>query len=253
MDGFGFTHAFLQELGSGRLRKEEGMVADELTRLEIPFSLFTSKRIHRRQLPLTRETFLAGDMDCIQGALKQLDIPVPTPNDYPESLTPFLRRRTWHSTLGQLQNDFFDADSRPIFAKPANRQKRFTGQVFDNLGDFHSVARVSKAEPILCSDAVQWLAEYRVYVIHSHIVGVDHYAGDQAYSLNPSTVQSALSTLEMAGEAPAAYGIDFGVLHTGETALVEMNDGFALGAYAINQKTYTELLLTRWSELMHSQ
>ena len=48
----------------------------------------------------------------------------------------------------------------------------------------------------------------------------------------------------------AGFGIDFGLLSTGETALVEMNDGFALGAYAISARDYTDLLIARWEELM---
>ncbi|MGW4531036.1 ATP-grasp domain-containing protein [Nocardia sp. NPDC004340] len=54
------------------------------------------------------------------------------------------------------------------------------------------------------------------------------------------------------GTAPSAYGIDFGVLSTGENALVEANDGYALGAYAITADRYTELIMRRWSELLAS-
>jgi ATP-grasp domain, R2K clade family 2 len=59
-----------------------------------------------------------------------------------------------------------------------------------------------------------------------------------------------MQALDAAGAAYAGYAIDFGVLSTGETALVEMNDGFALGAYAIDSQDYTDLICARWTELL---
>jgi len=63
-------------------------------------------------------------------------------------------------------------------------------------------------------------------------------------------LDSALAAYPDSGEAPSAYDIDFGVLASGETALVEANDGYALGAYQICGHDYTDLLFTRWEELL---
>ena len=51
--------------------------------------------------------------------------------------------------------------------------------------------------------------------------------------------------------APVSYGIDFGVLASGATALVEVNDGWALGLYgrALSARDYYRLLRTRWDQL----
>jgi hypothetical protein len=65
-----------------------------------------------------------------------------------------------------------------------------------------------------------------------------------------STVNQALLEYRKSGEAPSAYGIDFGVLESGQTALVEANDGYALGAYKIAAEPYTDLLVRRWQELL---
>jgi len=46
--------------------------------------------------------------------------------------------------------------------------------------------------------------------------------------------------------------MDFGVLSSGESALVEANDGYALGAYKISSAAYSELLFSRWRELISS-
>lgn len=63
-------------------------------------------------------------------------------------------------------------------------------------------------------------------------------------------MHEAVIEYRKSGQAPAAYGIDFGVLASGETALVEANEGFSLGAYQIESSLYTELLFTRWQELL---
>ncbi|MBW8810364.1 MAG: ATP-grasp domain-containing protein, partial [Lysobacter sp.] len=62
---------------------------------------------------------------------------------------------------------------------------------------------------------------------------------------------AALENFHRSGEAPAAYGIDFGVLCDGQTALVEANDGYSLGAYKkISNAVYTDLVMARWAELV---
>ena len=99
---------------------------------------------------------------------------------------------------------------------------------------------------------VRWLAEYRVYVIHEKVVAIDHYAGATDVPLSQETLASALRAYCTSGLAPVAFAVDFGILESGETALVEANDGYALGAYHVEGGVYTDLLLTRWSELLRS-
>src|SRR5580765_4325706 len=113
-----FTAAFLEESGNGKLRHEEQLLRTELARRGIPISLYTSKRIQRRQLPLSAKTFIAGDMDAMDGAMRQLKIEVRAPNDYPKSLLPFLHRRIWTSTRGNIEREVLEGAGKPIFAKP---------------------------------------------------------------------------------------------------------------------------------------
>jgi ATP-grasp domain, R2K clade family 2 len=244
------SRAFIQEQGNGRLRTEERLVVEELNHRGIPTTLYTPKRIRRRQLPLDDRSLVVGDLPCILGALQQLGIPAPLPNDYPASLHDFLHRRVWRSTLQSLEFSLRDGMSRSIFAKPANRCKRFTGCVFDAESDLDRVAGVSRREELLCAEVVTWLSEYRIYVVNSEIRSVDWYAGEREIAIDLDVVRAAIATLDAAGESFAGYAIDFGVLATSETALVETNDGFALGAYSIDSKNYTDLLWARWAELL---
>jgi hypothetical protein len=241
---------FIQRQGNQKLRHEEQLVVAALERRGIPFEFYTEKLINRRQLPLTRTSLVVGDMPCIYGAMKQMGIPIPAANTYPKSLTGFMHRRVWTSTVGELSAQILDGIGGSIFAKPADRQKVFTGQVFAGPSDLYVLQRVSKHQPLVCSETVSWLSEYRVYVCEGEILTIDNYSGDKTVRPDRTRIEAAIAALKDGGEAPAGYGIDFGVMKSGETALVEMNDGFAVGAYAIGSESYARMILARWDELL---
>lgn len=241
---------YLEQLGNGKLRHEEKLVFEDCQRRGLEMTLYHAKQMQRRQLPLSGDCFVCGDMDAMHGAMKQLGIEPPSPNDFPDSLVPFFHRRVWRSSLDQLETAL--ENGREIFAKPAGRRKLFTGRVFSSPEEMQGLSHISRQEPLWCSDVVEWRSEYRVYVIDGCVVSIDHYAGDAAITLAEPVIREALDAHAASGTAPAAYGIDFGVLSTGETALVEANDGYALGAYQIDSASYARLLHTRWAQLLSS-
>ncbi|MET9214473.1 MULTISPECIES: ATP-grasp domain-containing protein [unclassified Nocardia] len=245
-----FDVAFLQYAGSGPMRHEERLLSEGLARRGIPVRYYSWKRIHHRQLPLGPTTFIAGDTDAMHGAMRQLRIPVPEPDDYPEALRDYLGRRVWTSTLGEVESALDTGTATPVFVKPADRRKRFTGTVCYSERDATAWHSTSRRRRVRCSEVVAWRTEYRVYVIDGRIVTVDHYDGDRAVTLDMAVVESAVAAYHRTDTAPIAYGIDFGVLADGRTALVEANDGYSLGAYDITADDYTELVLRRWTELL---
>jgi hypothetical protein len=124
--------------------------------------------------------------------------------------------------------------------------------MFESPSDLYYVGAASRRMAVWCSKPVRWISEYRVYVLRDRILSIDHYDGDAAIKLDRNVLETALCDLRAAGAAPVAYGIDFGVLGSGQTALVEMNDGYALGAYSIGAEDYADLLMARWRELLDS-
>lgn len=246
------THAFIEEYGSGHLEPEMIDLRNELTARGVSVTLFVGKRLIRRQLPITRTTLVAGTIPVCHEALRQLDIAIPEPDDYPECLTPYLHRRVWTDTVRGIEERVY-ADSGPFFAKPRTRLKRFTGHVFASPGDLAYLQGASRKTSVLCSNAVEWVSEYRVFVLHGNIVGIRPYAGDTMIAPEESVIAEAISTWEASGRAYAAYAIDFGVLETGVTALVELNDGFSIGSYGLDRAIYTDFIITRWQELMQGK
>src|SRR5690606_36946193 len=134
----------------------------------------------------------------------------------------------------------------PIFAKPKDRKKRFTGRVFRSAANLAYLEGASQQTAIFCSEVVEWVSEYRVFVIRGEIVGIKHYQGDADKNIDDAVVESAIAQLEESGETTIAYAVDFGLLATGQTAVVEWNDGFSLGSYGLDKAIYTDLLITRW-------
>ena len=242
--------AFIQEGGNGRLGTEERDLIACLEARGITVELFTKKKLARRQLPLDRQTLVAVGVPVVVGALRQLGIDAPVPNDYHISLQPLLHRRFWTSTVGRLIDDLYEGSVRPIFAKPSERLKRFTGHVFASPVDLIYLEGASRSTPIFCAEVVDWVSEYRSYVIRGEIVGIRHYGGNPAVELDEAVVARAIRSLESAGESTTGYALDFGVLADGRTALVEWNDGFSLGSYGLEGGLYTELVLARWCELI---
>ncbi|WP_426753828.1 ATP-grasp domain-containing protein [Myxococcus sp. Y35] len=244
--------AFIQEYGAGRMEPEMRALLDELLARGIPVETFTEKRLSRGQLPLARDVLVAGDVPTVLGALRQLGIDAPETQDYPPSLSPFLHRRVWRSTVRQLTADVLYGSVPPVFAKPRGRRKRFTGHVFARADDLLYLERASASTDILCSEVVRWLSEYRAFVVRGDIVGIRNYGGDPSQRVDEESVRQAIQCLESAGEGTAGYAVDFGVLEPGQTALVEWNDGFSLGAYGLERGPYTDLTLARWLELTQS-
>lgn len=241
--------ALLQQRGNGRLDPEVRGIADELVRRGIPHELFFEKHLHRRRLALSPDVLVAGHIPTVVAAVRQLGVEPPPPDDYPAALRPWLRRHVWTSTVGAIVQRLQDGRGGPLFVKPAGRLKRFTGRVLESWDDLRYLAGAGDRAPVLCAEVVTWLTEYRVFVTRGTIVGIRHYLGDPTVSADRGVIEAAVAAFEASGEALAGYGIDFGVLADGTTALIEVNEGYGLGAYGLGDAEYTDVIIARWCEM----
>lgn len=112
----------------------------------------------------------------------------------------------------------------------------YQGCVFESEYDLYQVHKVSRTLKLFCSEVMTWVNEYRIYVVHSEIRSINCYAGNAFISVDIKEVNRAIQILDKASESYAGYTIDFRVSASGQTALIEMNDGFAIGTYNIDNK-----------------
>ncbi|MDR2237894.1 MAG: ATP-grasp domain-containing protein [Chryseobacterium sp.] len=240
--------AFIHEYGNKKVEPEHQDVMDVLEKRNIGYELFTDKKIFRNQLNIDKTTFMVGNHFVFSSLFKKYKIKPPC-SCYPQSLKKYLQRNIWETTIHDLCKDS-DRDITPVFVKPKSDTKLFTGFTIESAADLYRLSEFSKNTAIYCSPIVTWKAEYRVFVNHSKIVGMQLYDGDENEQPDMDIIRNAVNDLENSEEKTCGYGIDFGILSNGKTALVEWNDGYALGSYGLDKELYTDLLIARWSEIL---
>jgi hypothetical protein len=166
--------------------------------------------------------------------------------NYPSSLKQFLGRETGTSKLRELPALL---EKRPVFVKPLHDDKRFTGFVCKGPEDCWNIklGGLDQDFDILWSDPVDIVAEYRVYVLNGDIQNVARYVGKVDALPSMNIVRQMIRAYT---GAPIAYGLDVGILNNGQTILVEVNEGLALGNYGLSPLLHAKMIAARWFELV---
>ena len=139
-----------------------------------------------------------------------------------------------------ISNEFMKL---PFFIKP-NNVKEFTPTIIKN---YNELSEYNQFNDFIISEVVDFVSEYRCYIIDKKIVGCFNYLGDFYQYPNLKLVDDMIKDFK---SAPIGYSIDVGILPNGETALVECNDGWSLGNYGLSPKLYSRLLVERWVEIL---
>ncbi len=185
---------------------------------------------------------VVGTFSDIKVALERLGVNL-VPVDYPDELMPFTGRKIWQSTL-------FTITSRPecwhVFVKPVVDVKRFRGTLLDKSEDLIKLGGGLEDIDVWCSEKVQFLSEWRIWVLDGEIVGLSPYRGEWDLFPDAEVLRNAVKAYK---SAPKAYALDFGVTDQGKTLLVEVSDAYALSSFGLDSVLYTKILMTRWQEL----
>ena len=202
------------------------------------------------KLMLTPEVIVVGGMGTTRAAIERAAGHLPTLSGVPAVLAPYLGRECWRTTPGGVR----DAQRFPVFLKPYEDAKAFTGRVVNTPAELDALLAqrpnfpaLGEDFPLLASEPVVFQSEWRVFVMRGRALGVSHYAGDALLFPSAGTIRLALGAFQ---GAPAGYSADFGVTSEGRTLLVEINDGYSLGCGALVANLYAELLEARWDEIV---
>lgn len=172
---------------------------------------------------------------------------MPPPLDVPECLVPYCKREIRISTLEELAN----SAKFPIFVKPADTGKLFSGQVVsckEELELFQYVDEICGFQTkVFSSEVVKIVSEFRCFVIRGEIYDCRKYKGEFSATPDFKFIKECVDAYQ---DSPVAYGIDFGVTDKGDTILIEANDGYSLGPYGFDSYNYTRMMILRWKELM---
>ena len=196
-----------------------------------------------------------GSVEFVREAMSVAGVPEPAGLSYPSCLTRFLRRDVRQVRAGSVLGR--------CFVKPL-KTKLFTGFVFDILKrredmdafereQYDAFMEVPDRDLVWCCDPVEFLSEWRYYVRGGQVIGEARYdaeGSEDAPKPDECVVREIVDGLPFLH--PCA--VDVGVLESGETALVEVNDAWAIGLYAgaLGDKDYLEFLSERWGSIIKS-
>ncbi len=126
----------------------------------------------------------------------------------------FVLREIGYCTM----KEFRESAKLPIFLKPARYPKEFPAGVITKESSKKFFSEVSDDTPVMTSEVVDILSEYRCYIRNGKLLGIKHYQGDVKVFPNPTMIQRMIDKFT---KAPRGYSLDVGVLSSGPTVLIE--------------------------------
>src|SRR5690606_20863917 len=114
----------------------------------------------------------------------------------------FLHRKVNRVTLKNLAEDFRG------FVKPV-KLKLFDGMVIQSSKDLEGLTTYSEGTEVYVSDVVQFLTEWRYYVVDGELAAWGNYLGDENVTPDIHVVKHAVESLK---GIYRNYCLDFGVL-----------------------------------------
>lgn len=159
-----FVHAF-----QGKPWNEECQTAyDGFKKLGVECILFTT---NEELLERQKEDIVVGGMLIMGSVLYEDNIIVPNYN-YPDELISYFGRNIWHTKVKNLKNE-----KLPVFIKP-DIEKSAKGIVVQSWDEISEYERLDSEAELLCSDVINLVSEWRIFVRYGEILGRQLYNGD---------------------------------------------------------------------------
>lgn len=201
-------------------------------------------------LPLDADDIVVGGIGFAHRAFQRLGIEIPALEPVPACLADSAGRRVWRGRLRDARQAA--ARGEMLFVKPVpSAPKLFPGHVVRGFADLIQTAALPDDFEVDCAEVTPFRTEHRLFLRCGEIIGLRHYAGDPLIFPDAACIRAAVDAYRHA--APAGCALDFGVTEEGRTLLVEVNDGYALGAYGLPPMRYAALIDARWAELRRAR
>ena len=222
---------------------------------DVPLKVVAIEALIDNEAALIGGAMPVGSVEFVREAMRLAGINEPANLSYPEVLSHELRRQVELIPAGRVIGTWF--------VKP-ERTKAFTGFVFDTMQDpdtldahdreqHDAFMAMGPNDPVWVSEPVKFAAEWRHYVLDGLPIACARYDSDGVDDVTPPNALwlARLISKFNASQGVAAYAIDVGRLDSGEAALVEVNDGWAVGLYdqCMTPRVYLEFLSARWAQL----
>ena len=142
----------------------------------------------------------------------------------------------------------------PVFVKPYNELKKFTGFVAKSDKDFDLYPEVDWYDTkLFCTQVLENIvSEWRCYVLNGKVFACVNYAGDPLRFPDASEIEK----MRIIYGSQSSYSLDVAVCQYNYkylTQFIEINDAFSLGYYGGDVELYTKMLDLRWKEIIQNQ
>jgi len=189
-----------------------------------------------------------GGINTLNFILETNKIEIPRVPLITEELKNSYKRNITISTIGDVRNDKI---KYPFFVKPLDVYKLFTGTVFTSGFDIHKIPNLLSDDiKVLISEVVEFVSEYRCFVLDNKLVGCKNYTGDFTVLPDFDLIQYSIVNYK---NSPSAYTLDFGITEYNNTELIEINDGYGFGAYGLNPIIFCKMIAKRWSDIINKK
>ena len=223
---------------------------------DVPLKVIGIESLIANETALIGGAMPVGSVEFVREAMRVAGIREPDNLSYPRVLRHELRREVKLMRAGSVIGQWF--------VKP-ERTKMFTGFVFDTMQDpatldahdreqYEAFMAMAPNDRVWVSEPVSFAAEWRHYVLDGVPIASARYDSDGLDDVappNPLWLARLISKFS-AAQGVAAYAIDVGRFESGELALVEVNDGWAVGLYgqSMQPRVYLDFLSARWVQLI---
>jgi ATP-grasp domain, R2K clade family 2 len=142
------------------------------------------------------------------------------------------------------------------FIKPAD-YKYFPAGIYKTGDNIPGFSHLQDDDPLLISDVVKFVDEYRLFIMNGKIKTGSAYVIDTQFIENQISEDLPNELLEFASDAikslerltPNSYVLDVGKLDTGEYAVIEFNPTWASGIYGADATKVLECLESACGQL----
>lgn len=196
---------------------------------------------------LGEKAMVCGNIADVLKALDKMGVPHPIEVDYPTHLNWMMGR-----TVKTMRIEDVRRGTDRVFVKPVT-QKLFTGLVWspDDPRSRMVLAPFDYNTQVMVTEVVDFVSEWRCFVKRHALVGAKHYTGDWTKVPSRHLLDTAIA--QGRGIMSDAYTIDLGVTADGQTLLVEVNEGFALGCYGLASVVYASFMEARWEQFVRGR
>lgn len=197
----------------------------------------------KKSVPMIENASYYGTVGFIQKVVEDFKYTHDPIAHVPEDMLDWAGRPINKMTLRDaLQLSKFE----PLFVKPESlNNKHFTGTII-NSRSIITFANYDENSWVLSSPVLEFVSEWRCFVLHGEVVGIRPYTGDCLVFPDKKVI---LSAIEAWKTQPHAFCIDIGITKSNKTCVVECNDVMSLGWYGLMPIVAARMLVTRWEEI----